>query len=198
MSISFPLDVDDNMNGAIKRLFSPGILLASLIALQIFVLTICIGTQSQRGKDTLDRGLSTVLTIDFSRPNFPNFIENIEGISNSESWGRWSEHSEKREVSIIFKSNLPNAFELQLKLSAYGPNIGKQAVVRIGDTERILTLGSGLKIYTLNFDGVQIGTRIIQIRPYQPISPNELNSSLSDTRKIGIGLASIMVTYKIN
>lgn len=198
MSITCPLDVEDKMIRTLKGLPSPGILIAVLIVLQILVLSIYISTQSRKGKDVFNTVLTPTLSIDLSRPNFPNFIENIEGISNPESWGRWSEHSEKREVIITFKNSLPNSFELHLELSAYGPNIGKQAIVRIGDTEKVLILGSGLKIYTLNYDGVQIGTKVIQIRPYQPISPNELNGSLSDTRKIGIGIAAIIVMPKIN
>jgi len=138
--------------------------------------------------------LSSPLKVDFSSRSTPSFIETIEGVSSPEVWGRWSEHSEKPEVSIIFKNELPNAFKLQLDLNAFGPNVNQPAIIRVGDVERSIVIDSDQRNYILNFDGVLRGTKVIQIKPYKPISPMEFDNKLTDTRKIAIGLIRLTIT----
>ncbi len=143
-----------------------------------------------RYEATLEQG------IDFRKPGYPTFIKKVEGVSGLGPNPRWSEGN---ITKIIFNENLPDNFKLEIDALGYGPNIGKNVVVKVGDEERSFTLGLNDKYqkYSLSFDNGRNANGVEFIIP-EPISPSEFTKGVSgDPRKIGISFASIKI-MKIN
>ena len=131
--------------------------------------------------------------IDFKREGYPSFLKSISGVDAHEDWGRWSNANLAPSIKLVFKDPLPKKFTLEIKAQGYGPNINGKTRVKIGgDIKFILLQSDPNQEQRLEFENPS-GADSIEITPPKPTSPNELNYSVSDTRKIGIGLVSLKI-----
>ncbi|WP_199539939.1 class I SAM-dependent methyltransferase [Paraburkholderia kururiensis] len=129
---------------------------------------------------------------DLSRDGFPSFLKWATGLSITEATGRWSVGD---RIELIFHDKLPRSFELELSLNdVFGPNVGKDLVVDVGTTQKIVRLApvEDCSSYTFAFDNVDSKALRIDIpHPLRPKDMPELN--IEDARRIGIAVRSIRV-----
>jgi hypothetical protein len=126
--------------------------------------------------------------IDFSKSSYPDYLIRVSGLSQREDWGRWTDANMGSIAKIKFKGLLPEKFTLELKASAFGPNIGIPIKIRVGSIEKKFTLPDEKeKILSLDFKGVK-NTDTIEIIPPKPASPYEIDSINQDRRKLGLKL----------
>ncbi len=69
-------------------------------------------------------------TVDFKESAWPGVIYGTQGLYPPESWGTWSSGG---VVTFEFCSPLPKKFAVHLFAYAFGLNVGKEFVARIGD-----------------------------------------------------------------
>jgi phosphoglycerol transferase len=123
----------------------------------------------------------------FDRPEHEWGTSYVQGLSGPEPWGRWSD---KREVVLEFASPLPAAFSLRLDAAAFGPNVGKPFVVRLGKQERTITLPEKHGEVVIDFDG-EAG-QVMTIEVPQPTSPRDIGAG-DDARTLGIALYRMQI-----
>jgi len=131
--------------------------------------------------------------IDFTKPGYPEFVADVTGISSYEPWARWSDANLAPTVGIRLRQALPTRFSLELKINAFGPNLGEPVIVRIGGVERRFVHADPRTIgtYRLEFDAVPPVDRIEIVAP-KPASPSELRVG-DDTRRVGIAFVSLRI-----
>lgn len=128
---------------------------------------------------------SLITGIDFRQQNLPQFVSYTSGITQSEGWGRWTD-SNQGPIIIGLREALPKSFILKINATAFGPNGEKDTLIKIGDQAQLVRISSGEpKLYELSFIDIGLSSTIL-IEPANPSSP-----SLSDPRKLGIGLVGI-------
>jgi hypothetical protein len=115
----------------------------------------------------------------------------VRGLAEPEEWGVWSEGE---VVEIVFRDQLPVSFDLVIQARGFGPNAQTAISVKVGDISQSMKMkGPRMRTYRLRFSGQKGQHRMIFTIPH-PMAPADLNpSSSSDQRKIGLGLASILV-----
>jgi phosphoglycerol transferase len=123
----------------------------------------------------------------FDRPEHEWGTAYVQGLSGPEPWGRWSD---KREVVLEFSTPLPPAFTLRMDAAAFGPNVGKPFVVRLGTQERTVLLPEKHGEVVLEFDGG--AEQVMTIRVPQPTSPREVGAG-EDGRLLGIALYRMQI-----
>jgi phosphoglycerol transferase len=125
--------------------------------------------------------------VDFTRRDVPMFVQDFAGLSGPEPWGRWSDANLAPTVRIDLRDPLPARFVLKLTAQPFGPNAGKDLLVRLGSKTVRFNLSQGVNTYQQAVDlGGERVLRMEIVAP-TPVSPQELGMS-SDTRKIGVGL----------
>jgi phosphoglycerol transferase len=126
--------------------------------------------------------------IRFSRLLLPDTISKVTGLSGYEPIGRWSDG---KQVVIEFASPLPKRFQVNIKASAFGPNVNLPFVIHVDSASQPLRLSAAASDVSLTFvtDGTE---RDIVIDVPQPTSPSELGVS-SDTRHLGILLKEVSI-----
>lgn len=128
--------------------------------------------------------------VDFSKNGYPDFLTEVYGVSEREKWGRWTDGP---EAKFRFKNPLPKRFTLELKVSAFGPNVGIPIKIRVGKIEKTFTvIDSNPKVFYLEFDRVK-NVDTIEILPPKPISPFELYNNNGDKRELGVGLVYLKI-----
>ncbi len=129
---------------------------------------------------------SLPIFLDFSREYPVTFI--ALGFSLREDWGRWT----NGETAVIkLKGLLPDSFKLVLEGFAFGPNAGQPVKIKIGNSEKSISLPNQKSIVSLDFSGVKDAESIV-IQVPKPISPHELGIS-GDKRELGIGIMSMKI-----
>ncbi len=130
--------------------------------------------------------------IDFTRRGFPAFILDAEGLSHYEAWGRWSDAVLSPAARFHFAAPLPDRFVLQLTANIFGPNVGKNLLVRMGKRTFSLPLADSSVVLSVEADlrGEQVDC--IEFLPPEPASPLELGLS-TDARKLGIGFVRMQI-----
>jgi phosphoglycerol transferase len=123
----------------------------------------------------------------FDRPEHEWGTSYVQGLSGPEPWGRWSD---KREVVLEFASPLPAAFSLRLDAAAFGPNVGKPFVVRLGKQVRTVTLPEKHGEVVIDFDGD--AEQVMTIEVPQPTSPRDVGAG-EDARTLGIALYRMQI-----
>lgn len=126
--------------------------------------------------------------IDFKQSTWPGVIR-MRGFSSAEAWGTWSSAP---EVTIEFSRPLPEKFSISLTGHAFGPNIDKEFVARVGDNSIAFTLSSGDSEKVLNFDNPG-RSNVIRIVIPSATSPIQLGIG-DDRRLLGIGLIELSIT----
>lgn len=76
--------------------------------------------------------------VDFSVDKLASCLVATEGLSQAEPWGRWSTC---KKVVIVLDHWLQGCFRLHLSVIGYGPNLGLEVAVRIGNVVKHFRLG---------------------------------------------------------
>lgn len=120
-------------------------------------------------------------------------LSGADGLAGAEGWGRWSNDD---QVRLHFKKPLPKRLNLFLTVQAFGPNVGREFVVRVGGTEQRIKLAALPHEIFLRFetDGKQ---HTVSIDVPQAVSPKELGWS-GDIRRIGLGLWRVEIGTPAN
>lgn len=120
-------------------------------------------------------------------------MSGAEGLAGPEGWGRWSNDD---QVRLHFKKPLPARLNLFMTMQAFGPNVGKDFVVRVGGAEQRVKLAPLQHEVFLQFDtdGMQ---KTVVIDVPQAVSPKELGWS-GDIRRIGLGLWRVEIGTPAN
>ncbi|MCC6073453.1 DUF7024 domain-containing protein [Massilia sp. GCM10020059] len=123
-----------------------------------------------------------------SAPFGNGLLAGADGLAGPEGWGRWSNDD---QVRLHFAQPLPKRLNLFLTMQAFGPNVGKDFVVRVGGAEQRVKLAPLRHEIFLQFDtdGLQ---KTVTIDVPQAVSPKELGWS-GDTRRIGLGLERVEI-----
>ncbi len=122
-------------------------------------------------------------TIAFKTPSWPGVVSTARGLCSAEVWGTWSSGG---VVTIEFCTPLPEKFAVHLLARAFGPNVGKEFVARVGDNAVRFTLAELPEERVLQFSNPK-RSKTIEIDVPSPVSARELGLSV-DERKIGLGL----------
>lgn len=132
--------------------------------------------------------------ITFNQDKFSYFILKDSGFSNKEDWGRWSDANNAKLITLELLKPLPKKFNLIITAKAFSQNIGLPTIIKIGSIQKEIILGQDLKEYSIPFE-LSGKTTKIEIIPPRPVSPREVDSSNSDTRRLGIGIASMVFQF---
>lgn len=124
-----------------------------------------------------------VRIVDFSQALDDEGIRRNSGLSGPEGFGRWSDAN---VVELELASELPRKLGVELKLYAFGPNVGQEVVVTVGQQERRFIAPAQLETVKLSFytDGTE---RLVRIRIPKPTSPKEAGTG-EDARALGLAL----------
>ena len=149
------------------------------------------GSLTPRYEATLSEG------IDFRKPGYPSFVAEVSGMGEREDWGRWTDGP---AAKFRFQQPLPGKFTLQISAGAIGPNFDKPIVVRVGNVRKefiikaptAATTPAGVSAFALDFDN-SARTDTIEIIPFKPTRPMDINPKSDDTRALGAALVSLKV-----
>lgn len=126
--------------------------------------------------------------IDFKKSVWPGVLVNARGLWPAEPWGAWSSGN---AVTFEFFQPLPEKFTVHLAASAFGPNVGKEFVARVGDSVTRFTLSAAPEERTLEFSNPKrLKTLTIDIP--SPVSPLELGLR-ADGRKLGVAFVELRI-----
>lgn len=137
------------------------------------------------GRQPDNRSLGAVK---MTEPLENTLLSGAEGLAGAEGWGRWSNAD---QVRLHFRQPLPKRLNLFLTLKAFGPNVGKDFKVRVGQSETLIQLPPlPQELYLrLQTDGTE---KTLTIEVPQAVSPNELGIS-GDTRRLGLGITRVEI-----
>lgn len=128
--------------------------------------------------------------IDFTKSTWPGVISKTQGLSSAESWGTWSVGD---VVKFEFYSSLPEKFNVHLTAHAFGPNVGKEFVAKVGETSQKFKLGQENEEIVLTFDNIKEVTTL-QLTVPTPSSPKMITDGQNgDERNLGIGLVQMKI-----
>jgi hypothetical protein len=83
---------------------------------------------------------------------------------------------------------------LIITAKAFSQNIGLPTIIKIGSVKKEIIFDQNLKEYLIPFDLSEKVSKI-EIIPPKPISPSEVDSKNPDTRRLGVGIASIAFQF---
>lgn len=114
-----------------------------------------------------------------------------QGLSFPEPWGVWSQGD---TVRFEFSAPFPDKFELQLHAHAFGKNVGKEFVVRLGDEARrfVLSAQDESQVFELNNPK---GLKALVFEIPAAVSPKELGMG-NDARRLGMGIVEMRIVPK--
>ena len=127
--------------------------------------------------------------IKFSDAELPASVAEISGFSDRESWGRWSDANIAPTAKIRFKQLLPKQFALTLTGQSMPNN--ETAIIKIGKFEEQIYLRKLSEISTIDVK-LDAPADTIEIIPNDPVEPKKLGMN-EDTRKLGVGLATMLI-----
>ncbi len=132
------------------------------------------------------------LPASFTSGRYPSYIASVTGLSKPEGWATWSDGP---KVEIRFARQLPDSFDLAVRLgNAFGSNRNLPITVRAGTQRRMFVVQSEPYEVTLSFTEVGRASSLSFAIP-KPQSPKELGMN-DDSRKLGIALVSLQVIPK--
>jgi len=131
--------------------------------------------------------LKSAIDVEFSKPAWPLQLR-TSGLALAELWGRWSIGE---RITLQFDFPLPAKPRITLVASAFGPNVDKPFVIRIGQQEKIFLLDASPQTIAFEFETNRY-ERVVEIVVPQPTSPSEIGLS-ADSRRLGIGLIRLIV-----
>ena len=123
------------------------------------------------------------------RPGYPRFVSSVTGMSGFEPGNRWTEGP---AAIFHFAQPLPTKFILKLEMvGAFGPNVGKPVVVKIGSWRGEFTVDTKPVTIDLPVETTEPAPAIEFVVP-EPASPRELGVG-ADTRKVGVGFRRLSI-----
>ncbi len=129
--------------------------------------------------------------IDLRNAQWPGVITQAQGLATPESWGSWSTDD---EVVLTFARQLPETFDVRLTAHAFGPNIGKDFILRVGSTRVPFTLSEQDQELLLHLDNPERASSLI-IEVPQAVSPAQLGMN-GDNRKLGLGIQTLSIEQR--
>lgn len=126
--------------------------------------------------------------LSFKTNNWPGFVANTSGLGAPESFGTWSTG---KEVVIEFCEPLPERFRLSIIAQTFGPNVGRNFVIRIGNTTQEFRLGTSSSECVLEISNRE-RSKLVKLIVPQPVSPRELGLG-GDGRQLGLGLVELRI-----
>ena len=127
-------------------------------------------------------------TFDFKRTVWPGVLSSIRGLSQPEDWGTWSSGE---VVKFEFSSPLPEKFSIILFAYAFGQNVDKDFLARVGGSSVKFRLGATPEEVNLEFSNPG-RLSLITIEIPSPISPKDLGLS-DENRKLGIAFLKMKI-----
>jgi phosphoglycerol transferase len=131
--------------------------------------------------------------LDFKRSEWRGSINKISGLYNPpEPWGAWSI---SRKVKFEFAKPLPRKFDLIMNARAYGPNLKKDFVIKLGDREARFKVNSfpEFKLIAVSIEN-PARLNCFEIMVPKPTSPRSYING-EDDRELGIGLQYLKVSW---
>lgn len=137
-------------------------------------------------KARVNRG--RVLRVDFSDADITQHLRQARGFSLPEGWGRWTDGA---RVEIEFRQPVRNAHRLNIEIhNAFGPNIGKQLVVRVGSSSYQHKLVKGPQRFSTIFPAEHSAVSRVELLIPEPASPQSLEG-IPDERRLGVAVSAI-------
>lgn len=127
-------------------------------------------------------------TIDFKKSSWHGVIAKARGLSVAETWGTWSSGE---VVTLEFLMPLPEKFAIHLVAHAFGPNIGEEFVVHVGEITKSFTLNASREERVIEFINPQ-RHKIIKFDIPSPVSPKDLGLG-AEERKLGIAFTKLRI-----
>lgn len=113
----------------------------------------------------------------------------LSGFAAAEPFGRWTVGP---TATIDLPGPLPDAVQLTLVCQAFGPNVGRELTLSLGDVTRHVRLTDPHEqTYRVGFEGVAGATRLTLTIP-APASPQALDVG-DDDRALGVGVRALQV-----
>lgn len=128
--------------------------------------------------------------IDFTRQDWPEFVRDVNGLSGPESWGRWSDANVAPAVRFDFFSPLPRKFTLVLSAQPFGPNAGRELVIKIGEHEHRVRMQTGTSEARVAVELTDKQVDFVEFHAPHPASPQQIGISM-DNRKLGVGFVRL-------
>lgn len=129
--------------------------------------------------------------LDFARDALPTWVAGLAGFSGREPWGRWTD---ARAAHVDLAVPLPQRFTLQINVAhAMPPNVDRDIVVEIGGIRRTFRIGPSMTAAVAIAFELPAPARRLTLHVPEAVSPRELGIN-ADTRRLGIGVASIAIT----
>ncbi len=125
-------------------------------------------------------------TLSFNVPLPSEFVQRVDGLAGAESWGAWSDGPSAR---LQFTRPLPRRLQVHLTGRAFGPNAGKDFILRIGGQERPFRLLENSTTAELEFT-LDAGVDTLELLVPAPTSPQSLGMN-DDRRQLGAGIESM-------
>ena len=115
-------------------------------------------------------------------------------LGEAEAWGRWTTGS---PFTFKFNQSLPSNFRLIITpTQAFGPNVGKNFAVTIGEqTQNFIGPGASKvasQPITLEFKGVPSGTDLLSMSIPEPSIADPANPK-GDQRLLGLGMVTLEI-----
>jgi len=129
--------------------------------------------------------------LDMRDANWPGVIARAQGLATPESWGAWSTDD---TVVLTFMGPLPGAFDVRLTAHAFGPNIGKDFILRVGRDTVPFTLTENDQQVLLHINNTDKANTLLIEVPHA-VSPAQLGMN-EDKRKLGIGIQSLSIEQR--
>ncbi len=128
--------------------------------------------------------------IDFKKPGYPSFLAEVSGVSGKEDFGRWSDGAVAR---FRFKQLLPSKFAVLITAGAFGPNLGKPVIIRVGKAEKEFVVKTAEPVeYSVNFEGIN-GVDTIEVVSQKPTRPKDIDPKNDDSRLLGVALVQLRI-----
>ena len=116
----------------------------------------------------------------------PQFVQRVDGLAGAEPWGSWSDGP---GVRLQFTHPLPARMRVELTARAFGPNVGKEFLLKVGGQQVPFRLGDKNSRTVLEIAG---GGDTLEFAIPAPTSLQMLGQG-ADTRQLGIGIESLKV-----
>ncbi|UQZ91432.1 hypothetical protein C4J81_19230 (plasmid) [Deltaproteobacteria bacterium Smac51] len=136
----------------------------------------------------LDKSYEEITIVFNDRTPDHEAVRKIYGLFPPEGWGRWSA---EKKVGFSFWRPLPSSFRLRLTLQGFGPNIGRETALRIGETQYRFVIPGNMEDVVLNVENPTRESRF-EIDVPEPVSPLKLSVS-EDSRPLGIGFVNLSI-----
>ncbi len=136
-------------------------------------------------------GRSRNVVVDFGSPDFGGDVQRALGFSGPEPWGRWTD-GERAAVELARAVERPARVSLRIH-DAFGPNVGKHLVLRLGGLEHRHVLRPGKQVVFVKLgSSVRLPIYRIELEIPAPTSPRVLQQA-SDDRLLGVALCRLEV-----